>query len=463
MAYDILIVDDEADIRTVIADVLKDEGYDSRCAADGPSALEAIQARRPSLIILDIWLGDSRFDGMKVLEKLQNDHPEVPVIMMSGHGNIETAVTAIKRGAYDFVEKPFKADRLLLVIQRAIETSRLRQENRTLKTMINPNVALIGKSTYAQQMRDLIAKVAPTNSRIFISGASGSGKEIIARQIHAQSPRGKNGPFTVLNCATLNPERAEEELFGREASIKKDIPAKVGLLEQTHLGTLLLDEVTDMPLAIQGKITRLLQDNTFQRIDGEMKVEVDLRIIATSSRDVSQAIKENKFREDLYYRLSVVPIRAHPLSERKEDIPSLAEHFLTLASKMNGHPKRCLSDDALAALQAYNWPGNIRQLHNVIDWLLIMATGDENQPITAEMLPPEVMSDLPVTPQWEGGHEILKLPLRDAREVFERQYLLSQVSRFSGNISQTANFVGMERSALHRKLRILGVGRSDGR
>lgn len=461
MAYDILIVDDEADIRTVIADVLKDEGYDSRGAADGPSAIEAIQTRRPSLVILDIWLGDSRFDGMKVLEQLQRNHPEVPVIMMSGHGNIETAVTAIKKGAYDFVEKPFKADRLLLVIQRAIEAARLRQENRTLKTVVDPNVALIGKSSYTQQMRELIAKVAPTNSRIFISGASGAGKEIIARQIHTQSPRGKNGPFTVINCATLNPERAEEELFGREACASNDQPAKIGLLEQSHLGTLVLDEVTDMPLVIQGKITRLLQENTFQRIGGETKVEVDVRIIATSSQDVTLAIQERNFREDLFYRLNVVPVRVQTLNERKEDISVLAEHFLTLASQSNGRPKRFLGDDALAALQAYNWPGNIRQLRNIIDWILIMASGDESQPITAEMLPPEVMSNLPVTPQWEGGHEILKLSLREAREVFERQYLLSQVSRFSGNISQTANFVGMERSALHRKLRILKVGRSE--
>ncbi len=461
MAYDILIVDDEADIRNIIAEVLQDKGYKTRCASDGPSAIEAINQRRPSLVILDIWLGDSRFDGMKVLDILHSTHPDVPVIMMSGHGNIETAVASIKNGAYDFVEKPFKADRLLLVIARAIESTRLRQENQQLKKKVNPAVTLVGTSAYSQQMRETIDKVAPANSRVFISGSSGVGKEMIARLIHMQSPQGKSGPFVVLNCATLHPDKAEKELFGSESSDENDPAQIIGALEQAHLGTLVLDEITDMPLALQSKLTRVLQEYSFKRVGGAYNVQVEVRIIATSGRDISLAINERRFREDLFYRLNVVPIYVKSLNERKEDIPALAEHFLSLAARTNGQPQCSFSEDALAALQAYNWPGNIRQLRNAIEWVLIMNNCSPKEPMTTEMLPPEIVSNLPIAPQWEGGHDILKYPLREAREMFERQYLLSQVSRFSGNISQTANFVGMERSALHRKLRMLGVNRAE--
>ncbi len=461
MAYDILVVDDEADIRNIVSDLLNDEGYHARAAADGPSALEAISDRRPSLVVLDIWLGDTRFDGMKVLEVLNQDHPNVPVIMMSGHGTIETAVKAIKQGAYDFVEKPFKSDRLMHIIARAIETARLRDENTELRTKIDPDVVLIGESIYANQLRQTIGKVAPTNSRVFITGPSGSGKEVICRHIHALSPRNNGGPFVVVNCATMNDDNLEEELFGVEADTSKGKGQKTGLLEHAHLGTLVFDEVADMPLAIQGKITRLLQENRFKRMGGERSIDIDVRIIATSSRDIAFAIAEGRLREDLFYRLNVVPINVKPLRDRKEDIIELAKHFLDLACQTSGQPQRELSDEALTALQMYAWPGNIRQLRNVMDWILIMANNAVGESITAEMLPPEIMSDLPVVTEWKDTQEVLQLPLREAREKFEKQYLLSQVSRFSGNISQTAHFIGMERSALHRKLRTLGVDRSN--
>ncbi len=459
MAHDILIVDDEADIRTIVSDLLKDEGYSTRCATDGPNAVEAICNRRPNLVLLDIWLGDSRFDGMKVLETLCQNHPSVPVVMMSGHGNIETAVTAIKKGAYDFIEKPFKADRLFLVVKRAIEASRLRYENQELKTKVNQDTQLTGSSHYVNQLRQTITKVAPSNSRVFIIGPSGAGKEIFARQIHSQSNR-SNGPFMVMNCSTVNSELFEQELFGVESNDVKNIGQQTGILEQAHLGTLLLDEVTYMPIPTQGKVARTLQDNTFKRVGGDRKIEVDVRVIATSSNDLGLAIAEGRLREDLFYRLNVVPITIQALRNHKEDIPVLAEHFLEAASKATGQPKRQLREEAITALQTYEWPGNIRQLRNVIEWVLIMSNGGPEDLITIDMLPSEVIANLPVAPHWEGSHDILKLPLRNAREVFERQYLLSQVSRFSGNISQTANFIGMERSALHRKLRALGVDRT---
>ncbi|MGB0935108.1 MAG: sigma-54-dependent transcriptional regulator [Alphaproteobacteria bacterium] len=456
MALEILIVDDEADIRNIIADLLEDEGYTTRQASDGPNAVEAITKRRPSLVLLDIWLGDSRFDGMKVLDLLRRDHPGVPVVMMSGHGNIQTAVKAIKNGAYDFVEKPFKADRLCLIIKRALETAHLREENTSLKSMVEDSSALVGTSPFISQLQTTISKVAPANSRVMITGPSGSGKELIAREIHEQSPRNGQGQFFVLNCASMDEATFDTELFGKESKNVEKESQNTGILERAHLGTLLLDEITDMPLSIQGKLARVLQENAFTRIGGEQKVEIDVRVIATSSKDLKQAIEQGILREDLFYRLNVVPIPVKPLKDRKEDIPVLAEHFLKNACQQAGVSLRKMTDDTLAALQAYDWSGNIRQLKNVIDWTLIMSSDEE---IGVDMLPPEVVSNLPVTPQLDSSQEILKLPLREARELFEKQYLISQVSRFSGNISQTAQFIGMERSALHRKLRALGVVR----
>ena len=453
MAYDILVVDDEADIRGMIVDLLNDEGFVARSAFDGPSTLEAVKERRPSLVILDIWLGDSRFDGIKVLEHLQKMHPSLPVIMMSGHGNIETAVASIKKGAYNFIEKPFKSDHLLLVVNRAIETAKLRQENQSLRSQVETEKEIIGSSSYTNQLRQTIDKVAPTQSRIFITGPSGSGKEVIAKQIHLKSTRGINGPFIVVNCNTISPEKFEEELFGHQS----DTGQTTGLLELAHLGTLLLDEVTEMPISTQGKVARILQEGQFKRINSEKTTKVDVRVIATSSKDIPLAISEGKMREDLFYRLNVIPLQVKPLKERKEDIVQLADYFLTSISKINGQPLRVLNEDTATALTIYDWPGNVRQLRNVIDWIMIMTEDNPQHIITPEMLPPEVNNDFNLAGSMESGAEIINLPLRDARELFEKQYLLSQLSRFSGNISKTASFVGMERSALHRKLKNLGV------
>ncbi len=457
MAHDILIVDDEADIRLLIADILRDEGYDTREAADSTGTFEQLQMRRPSLVVLDIWLQGSELDGLQILEAIRRDHPSVPVVMISGHGNIETAVKAIKIGAYDFIEKPFKTDRLLLVVERAIEAARLRRENEELRLRAGVDIELIGESTAIGHVRQAIERVAPTGSRVLITGPAGTGKEVVARLIHARSHRA-SGPFIVLNCATMRPERMEIELFGAEAGADGErSPAKVGTFEQAHGGTLLLDEVADMPLETQGKIVRVLQEQTFFRVGGSRRVEVDVRVIASTNRDLQAAISAGQFREDLFYRLNVVPIRVPPLRERRDDIPILARYFMQRAADAAGLPVRTFSDDAIAALQAYEWAGNVRQLRNVIDWLLIMAPGDAADPIRADMLPPEIGAITPPVLHWEKGGEIMALPLRDAREVFEREYLMAQVSRFGGNISRTAAFVGMERSALHRKLKSLGV------
>jgi two-component system nitrogen regulation response regulator NtrX len=457
MAHDILIVDDEADIRMLIGGILEDDGHQTRAAADSTAALDAIRARRPSLCILDIWLQGSPMDGLELLDVIKRDHPHLPVVVISGHGNIETAVSAIKRGAYDFIEKPFKADRLLLVVERAVEAARLRRENEELKLRAGGPVELVGTSSLINNVRQAVDKVAPTGSRILVTGPAGSGKEVVARLIHARSRR-EAGPFVVLNCASMRPERMEPELFGIEGGTDgADSPPKVGTFEQAHNGTLLLDEVADMPLETQGKIVRVLQDQTFERVGGRAKVAVDVRVIASTNKDLAAEMGAGRFREDLFYRLNVVPIRVSPLRDRREDIPVLAGHFMERAAGAAGLPARGLSDDAIAALQAYDWPGNVRQLRNVVEWLLIMAPGEPSMQIKADMLPPELGAVVPATLKGDRSAEIMALPLREARELFERQYLLAQVTRFGGNISRTAAFVGMERSALHRKLKSLGV------
>jgi two-component system nitrogen regulation response regulator NtrX len=459
MAHDILIVDDEADIRMLIAGVLKDEGYATREAADTTQTLAAIQARQPTLVILDIWLQGSGLEGIEILKQLRAEMPSVPVIMISGHGTIETAVEAIKIGAYDFLEKPFKSDRLLLIVARAIEAAELRRENEEWKLRAGGDIDLVGASSVANQLRQQIERVAPTGSRVLITGPPGSGKEVVGRLLHLRSRRSK-GPFIPVNCATMRPERLEIELFGTE--FRNDgAPRKVGTFERAHGGTLFLDEVADMPLETQGKIVRVLQEQTFERVGGSSRVEVDVRVVASSNRELGGEISAGRFREDLFYRLSVVPIRVPPLRDRREDIPLMARHFMARASEAARLTSREFGEDAMAALQAYTWPGNVRQLRNVVDWLLIMAPGDAREPVRADMLPNEITSIAPTVVKWDKGSEIMTLPLRDAREVFEREYLLAQVTRFGGNISRTAAFVGMERSALHRKLKSLGVFGND--
>ena len=455
MAHDILIVDDEVDIRMLMGGVLRDEGYATRDAAGSGEALAAIQARQPTLVLLDIWLQGSELDGIGILRRLHGEMPSVPVVMISGHGTIETAVEAIKYGAYDFIEKPFKADRLLLVVARAIEAAQLRRENAELKLRAGGELDLVGASSAINQLRQQIDRVAPTGSRVMVTGAPGSGKEVVGRLLHARSRRA-DGPFVPVNCATMRPDRLEIELFGYEAS-NDGTPRKIGTFERAHGGTLFLDEVADMPLETQGKIVRALQEQTFERVGGSRRVEVDVRVVASSNRELSSEIAAGRFREDLFYRLNVVPIRVPPLRERREDIPLLARHFMQRGADAARIDARDFGEDALAALQAYTWPGNVRQLRNVIDWLLIMAPGENGDLVRADMLPNEITAIAPSVVKWDKGSEIMTLPLRDAREVFEREYLLAQVTRFGGNISRTAAFVGMERSALHRKLKSLGV------
>jgi two-component system nitrogen regulation response regulator NtrX len=461
MIHDILIVDDEADIRTQISGILGDEGYQTRGAEDGVAALREVRARRPSLVILDIWFQGKDLDGLEVLNVLQRETPNLPVVMISGHGNIETAVSAIKRGAYDYIEKPFKSDRLLLIVERAIEAGRLRRENAELRLKAGADAELIGQSQAINQVRATLERVAPTGSRVLITGPAGAGKEVVARMLHARSRRSA-GPFVVLNCATMRPEYLETELFGIEGrGNAHDKAGKTGTFEAAHGGTLFLDEVADMPLETQGKIVRVLQEQTFKRVGGNTKVEVDVRVVAATNRELSAQIEAGNFREDLFYRLNVVPIRVPPLRERREDIPLLARHFMAQAARAAGVVERRIGDDALAALQAHKWPGNVRQLRNVIEWLLIMAPGGGNLAIRADGLPPEIIDVNPGTPNWERGSEIMGLSLREAREVFEREYLSAQVSRFDGNISRTAAFIGMERSALHRKLKSLGIANAE--
>lgn len=456
MAHDILIIDDEADIRELVAGILEDEGFGTRTARDSDSAIAEIAGRRPSLVFLDIWLQGSKLDGLQLLDIIKNDHPDVPVVMISGHGNIETAVAAIKRGAYDFIEKPFKADRLILVANRALETSRLKREVKELKQLGTVSNRLVGKAPVTNQLRQMIERAAKANSRILIVGPPGSGKELAARNLHALSTRAE-APFVAINAAGIVPERMEIELFGVEQS-NGGQPRKAGALEEAHGGTLFINEVADMPPETQSKILRVLVDQTFQRVGGTTKVSVDVRIVSSTARNLEADIAEGRFREDLYHRLSVVPIRVPPLSERREDIPELVDYFMEQISVSTGLPKRKIGDDAMAVLQSHVWPGNVRQLRNNVERLMILAGGEPDAVIAADMLPQDVGSMVPAMPNDGKGEHIMGLPLREAREVFERDYLIAQISRFSGNISRTAEFVGMERSALHRKLKALGVG-----
>ncbi len=454
MAADILIVDDETDIRELIGGILEDEGYETRLAGDSDSALAAVADRRPSLVILDIWLQGSRLDGLDVLKRIKDEHPDLPVAIISGHGNIETAVSAIKLGAYDYIEKPFKADRLVLVVTRALETSRLRRENEQLRGRAGVETELIGTSQVMRQLRQTLKRIAPSNSRVMIFGAPGSGKELAARSLHQWSARA-DGPFVILQAATMAPERMEEELFGIEDP--EGGTRRIGALEEAHGGTLLIDEVADMPLETQGKVLRVLVEQTFQRVGGAKKVRVDVRVMSSTSRDLDQLIQAGAFREDLFHRLAVVPVELPPMAERREDIPELVKYFARHFSQSSGQPLRSIGEDAIAVLQMHGWPGNVRQLRNNVERLLILAGGDADSEITAAMLPSEIGSAIPAAVNPAGSEQLMALPLREAREMFERDYIMAQLSRFGGNISRTSSFVGMERSALHRKIKLLGI------
>jgi two-component system nitrogen regulation response regulator NtrX len=452
MAADVLVVDDEADIRELVAGILQDEGYSVRTANDSESALAAIKSRKPALLILDIWMQGGGMDGLELLDMVKSLDGDLPVIMISGHGNIETAVSAIKRGAYEFLEKPFKSDRLLLVVERALEAAGLRRENRRLRAQAIAPEGFIGHSAAAQQLRGLIAKLASANSRVLISGPAGSGKETMARLIHAASPRAR-GEFVAISAAGMTPERMDVELFGEEGEGGR--PAKIGVFEHAHGGTLYLDEVADMPRETQSRILRVLVEQRFRRVGGDSDVQVDVRVVSSTSRDLREEIASGRFREDLFHRLNVVPVNVPGLAERREDIPELVDYFIQRICEATGMPRRRLADDALATLQVKAWPGNLRQLRNNVERMLILVSGDPAEPITADMLPGDAApSDQGAS---MGAERIIALPLREAREVFEREYLNAQMLRFSGNISRTAAFIGMERSALHRKLKSLGL------
>jgi two-component system, NtrC family, nitrogen regulation response regulator NtrX len=451
MALDILIVDDEADIRDLVAGVLSDDGYETRTAATADEALQAYDERRPSLILLDVWLRGSSMDGLELLKLLKGRDSNIPVIVFSGHGNIDTAVAAISQGAVDFIEKPFEAEKLLHLVARGTETERLRAENASLRAIVGQAEELTGSSASINSVRATLKKVAATGSRLLITGPAGVGKEVAARLLHSWSPRA-DGPFISVSAARLSPDRFEEELFGVEENGQL---VHAGMLERAHGGTLFLDEVADMPYTTQGKILRVLTDQSFTRVGGSRPVRVDVRFVSATARDLQNAISDGKFREDLFYRLNVVPVAIPPLAERREDIPLLAEQYAARFAAEHRISPPLFSDEAIAALQACEWPGNVRQLRNIIERTIILAPSDKIELIEADMLPSEVGDTY--TSASGGLNALMGAPLREAREAFEREYLQVQIRRFAGNISKTASFVGMERSALHRKLKLLGI------
>jgi len=451
MALDILVVDDEHDIRELVEGVLEDEGYGTRSAADSDAALEAIAQRRPSLVLLDVWLKGSKLDGLELLDEIKRRDASIPVLVISGHGSLDTAVAAVRKGAADFIEKPFEAERLLLLVARATETERLRREVATLRASAARSDDLTGSSTAINGVRATLKRVAGTGSRVLVMGPAGVGKEVAARLLHGWSQRA-SAPFVVVSAANMTPERVEEELFGVEEA--GDL-VRTGLLEQAHGGTLFLDEIADMPMATQARILRVLTDQSFTRVGGTRLVKVDVRVVSATSRDLTEQIAAGRFREDLYYRLNVVPVVLPSLAQRREDIPPLVQHYLAHYAADRRVPTPEIAADALVALQSYDWPGNVRQLRNVVERTVILAPGDRIGRIELDLLPAEVLGD-----QGElggGAGAIMGAPLREARETFEREYLRVQIRRFSGNISRTASFIGMERSALHRKLKLLGI------
>ena len=456
MTTDILIVDDESDIRNLIDGILQDEGYKTAQAENAEQAFEKIKNKKFSLVVLDIWLQNSEYDGLGILEKIKSDQPDVPVIMISGHGTIETAVKAIRMGAYDFIEKPFKTDRLLLMVARALEAAALKRENAVLRQQHDAPIQLIGKSHQFNNLMQMVDKVAAANSRVLIAGPAGVGKEVIARAIHAKSPRADR-PFVVFHCAAHNPDFIETELFGINALDK----ITTGALERADGGTLLLDEVSDLPMETQAKILRVLQDQSFTHVGGVSQIKVDVRILASTSRNLEEKIEEGTFREDLYYRLNVVPMTISPLRDRKDDIPLLVAHFIKLYAQQANGIERPVSEGAMSAFLGYSWPGNTRQLKNLVEWMMMLGSSQSENPIQVSDLPPEISGAIHAALKGDWKTDMIALPLREAREVFEREYLLAQISRFGGNISRTAQFVGMERSALHRKLKSLHITTSE--
>lgn len=462
MAYDILVVDDEKDIRELISGILSDEGYETRLAVDGISAIEQIEARQPHLVVLDVWLGDSEHDGLNVLEQIKKNNPNVPVIMISGHSTISTAVSAIKKGAYDFLEKPFQVDKLLITVDRAIESSKLKRENSELKKFVDPNISLLGTSQYASKLKSELDKAASNNWRVFLTGPSGSGKELLAKEIHDRSSR-KDQPFIVVNCAHILPQELETEIFGLEIN-EQDNSFKIrriGLIEQAHQGTIYFHEIAAVPLPTQAKITKMLAEEQFTRLGSQQKIKVNVRFMAgTSEKNMQELIQNGHFREDLFYRLNVLPIHIPNLKDRTIDIKVMVQTLCQQYAERTGAPRRSFSEDAILALQIYSWPHNTAELKNIVEWTLISLHNKSDVIVTQEMLPTDFLQSNSDNKNLKSA-DVVSLPIKEAREIFEKEYIQTQIARFSGNITQTAKFIGMERSALHRKMRILGLDQKD--
>lgn len=469
MTYSVLVVDDEADIRNLICDALQDENYETMVASSDLQALSMLEERMPTVVILDIWLQGSELDGLAILEIIKKKYPYLPVIMISGHGSIETAVNSLKIGAYDYIEKPFTEDKLLVLVKRACESAKLQKENAELRMYYNESGRLIGNSLSINTLKQLILKVAPTSSRVLITGSHGSGKKLVAKLIHEKSKRNSQ-PFIVFSATGMSEDRIQLELFGEDSKGVFASPRKVGILELANMGTLFIDEVSDLPLNIQSKLLNFLQSGSIMRAGGKTPIKLDVRVISSSSKDLKQEISTNRFREDLYYRLNVVQVPVPSLSERKEDIKILSDFFFKYFHEFGNFPLLTLSQEALYALQNYSWPGNVRKLRNVIEWLLIM-NSEQSKIVSLDMLPPEITNIKKESEQHNQTHNNLSvsnyamdmddLPLREAREIFEKNYLSKQLVKFDHNITKMSNAIGMERSALHRKLKTLGIASND--
>ncbi|MDN3031026.1 MAG: sigma-54 dependent transcriptional regulator [Candidatus Tisiphia sp.] len=454
MSIDVLVVDDEADIRDLVSDILKEEGFTTKTAANSIQAFKILQERTPAAIILDIWLQGSELDGLGILEIVKKRYPLMPVIVISGHGNIETAVNAIKMGAYDYLEKPFSHDKLLILLKRACETTKLKRENLDLKSKVIDKTELIGNSYITGKLKSDIEKAALATSRVFIQGQIGSGKELAARLIHKKSKRA-NTPFVTFSPVGMEPDRVHQELF--KGIDNQDI-RRPSILEIANNGTLYIDEISGLPISAQVQLLKFLQDQMFHK-PGSKAIKLDIRVIAATSKIVQEEISKGELLEDLYHRLNVISLKIPSLYDRKDDMSALVKYFVKQLSKFSGLKTREFSDETIAAFQVYSWPGNIRQLRNVIEWTLIMnpLSSNSNQTIKPTMIPPEILVTDSSSAKQEDNVDIMIMPLREAREIFERQYLAAQMNRFNNNISKTSAFVGMERSALHRKLKLLNL------
>jgi len=450
MTNEILVIDDNSDIRQLISGILKDKGFVVREAANFDQAMLEINKKLPDVAIIDVKLDKGDNDGIELLVHLKKIDEDVPVIMISGHANVQMAVDSLKLGAFEFIQKPFSSERLVNFANRAAENINLKKEKRILENKLFNSYEIIGQNQTIEKIRNLIVKLSSTESRIFISGPAGSGKELVARQIHKKSSRSKK-PFVVVNGALLDPHRYELELFGSES--KNEI-INYGFFEKAKDGTLLIDEISEIPLETQAKILRVLIDQKFKRVNGSKEINVSVRIISTSSKNIREEIDKGNFREDLYHRLNVVPILIPPLKDRLEDIPLLLEYFSKKIAELNGinHTKFDTNHDLF---YKYKWPGNVRELRNLVERISILSINENSNNVS--QLVQDSLSQKNINSNVNDNDNVLSYPLKEAREKFEKNYLSSQLKKHKGNISKTAEFVGMERSALHRKLKSLGI------